>query len=242
MNSNRVILRAYQHRKKNGKRGQKKVIDLEAKLRVDLKPEWMKNLRVVRELNNVEIDSMSSDASMSRDATYKGFKLMSNNMTGIHGFQYSNGCRTYEHVGEIRLCSSGFHFSFDPLQCLRYAEQHNFEKPYRLFEVTGSGVVDLGSDKLCASILSIENEITSPQKLKELLTGISVTKNSIKCYKNGELHNPAPGVYADYQAISDYHSISCDAVSMQNGKPFGPIVPMTFRWPPDAFLYLSCFE
>ena len=89
-NDSRVIMSDYTKRKK--KRGQKTKtnIDLARQVRVDIKPEWMKNMRVVRDLTYHQRRDIRGNA---RDVTYSGFKIVSRDLQGLDGFQYIVGER-----------------------------------------------------------------------------------------------------------------------------------------------------
>jgi hypothetical protein len=153
------------------------------KANTDTKPEWLKNMRIVK-------------ASCPQDErTYglikHGYKLVSAKMRGCADYEYKVG-RHYEHDGLIRLCQSGFHFSTDPLQCIRYAESMQLEKPWHLLTVVGSGEIQHGPDKMCCQKLHVVSEIKKEEEIQKLLTGISITDGEIRCYKNGLLDDPDP--------------------------------------------------
>jgi hypothetical protein len=151
-------------------------------------------------------------------------------MKGMNGFQYEVG-HSYHHPGSIELCKSGFHFSYNPLQCLAYS--HQLDQPYRLLVVRGSENIECGDDKLCSSQLYIEKEITDQKEKDELLTGISITDKVIECYKNGQLHNPAPGVYAKYSS-PDPNTHQC-IQSWENGSLINLRFSYSLKWPPKVF-------
>jgi hypothetical protein len=56
--------------------------------------------------------------------------------------------------------------------------------------VEASGTMCVGTDKLCCSDLYLESEIKDEKQKKELMNGISITKSSISCYKDGQLNDP----------------------------------------------------
>ena len=237
-NISRIIMSDYTKRK-NKKRGQKTStkdktnIDLARQVRVDVKPEWMKNMRVVRGLTSHQRRAIRG---YMRDVTYSGFKIVSRDLQGLDGFQYKVGER-YEHKQDLVLCSSGFHFSPDPLQCLAYAEHHEFLKPYRLLKVSASSTsesdIKCGPDKLCSRHLLVEKEVTDQKEKDELLSGICITAKSIRCYKNGELQNPSPGIYAYYHNGFDGR-ISLESWENGSGSFLGDDI-LSKNWPPPAF-------
>jgi hypothetical protein len=206
MNSSRAITSYYSKGKRNcksqkadkNKRGFKKkqekqlkmsrTIDLWKKVQVDVKPEWMNDMRVVR--------IIKGPVQKLRNKNVSGYKIVSCDSQGLNKFQYSVGDH-FTHNGDIKLCSSGFHFSVDPLQCLRYAENAKLKKPWRLLQVQGYGNVCIGTDKICSQHIYIQNEFEGEEK-DQCLTGIVTQPHRIMCYKNGEYDNPAPGVSAFY--------------------------------------------
>jgi hypothetical protein len=195
VNTSRVIVSGYRKKKKRGQKRNDVLqtnIDLQRMVQVDIKPEWMKDIRVVRGLTDSQQNehSHTQDDKSKSKRIYTGYKLTSSTMTGVNGFQYKEN-RRYHHTGHLELCFGGFHFSPDPLQCLRYAQHHDLLKPWRLFQVEASGDICAGNDKLCSRDLSLESEIKDEKQKSDLLNnGISITKDSIHCYKDGQLHDP----------------------------------------------------
>ena len=66
----------------------------------------------------------------------KGFKGFTKALT-CKNHQFEIG-KTYEHAGEAKLCSSGFHFCEHPLDCFGYYSPHDS----RFAEIEADGVAD----------------------------------------------------------------------------------------------------
>jgi hypothetical protein len=244
MNSNGAIS-SYYRRKKNKMRGKRTspleaekeadaetetIIDFRKQVQVDLKPDWMSNIRVVRRM------TLKERRTIIKNKTINGFKMVSRDMRGKNGYQFDVG-REYVHEGPVKLCESGFHFSLDPLQCIRYAASlSELKKPWRLLSVQGSGETCVGSDKLCCQKIQIKSEIKDKEK-DDILTGIVTRLNNISCYKNGNLDDPSPetGKYAVYHHVGGgifYHD------SYTNGTPHDDNYDgEDHEWPPTQFSF-----
>jgi hypothetical protein len=236
MNSSdkRAIVSAYRSRrlskkrqrksqdKDKKKRGQIIASDEAKKTNVDLNPDWIKNMRIVH-------DSTYTWESYS---PVRGFKLVSNLMRSFNGYQYAVG-NEYEHpTWDIKLCRSGFHFSLDPLQCIRYAQELNLAQPWRLLWVEASRDILCGDDKLCCKKMEVISEITDEQK-NNYLTGILIKENEIFCYKNGQINDPHEGVGACYTRSVDG---SFEVRSCQNGSMSETVKTISDeQWPPKPF-------
>jgi hypothetical protein len=85
-------------------------IDLRRRVQVDVKPDWMKNIRVVRGLTDVDECDIDSHQPPKSKRTYLGYKIVSQAMTGFDGFKYQEKGR-YKHERLMHLCTAGFHFS-----------------------------------------------------------------------------------------------------------------------------------
>jgi hypothetical protein len=240
MNTSKLIVASYCRRrrgKKSQKRGQKTrdpetttAIDLRARVQVDCKPDWMKDMRVVRGLTDDDQSRIFDERNV-----YSGYKIVSATMQGMGGFKYKQNYR-YTHAGS---CSSGFHFSADPLQCLRYAFCHNMVKPWRLFKVESSTDIIADSDKLCCRDIVLKSEIKDEdQKSQMMKDGICITWDSIHCYKDGKLHDPGwnaelntyiSAVYEKY-----FGSNRARTSSYKNGELIN-VDDFNTTWPPIGF-------
>ena len=101
---------------------------------------------------------------------YKGF----DSDWKCRGFQYEVG-RTYEHMGEVKACKSGFHACEHPLDVFGYYPPAGS----RFALVEQSGITDKGLDgdsKIASQLISIKAEIDIPYLVK---AAIDFTKS--KC-------------------------------------------------------------
>ena len=88
----------------------------------------------------------------------KGYKAFREDMT-CRDMQYEVG-KTYKHSGKIELCSSGFHFCRDPVDCFNF-----YDKYSRLCEVEASGEIIHGDDgKSVCSEITILRELTGRER------------------------------------------------------------------------------
>jgi hypothetical protein len=102
----------------------------------------------------------------------KAYKVFNHDWT-CRGFQYEIG-KKYVHKGEIILCGSGFHACPSVADCFSY---YDFDPNNKIAEVTLSGRI-LGQgdgDKLCASVITIERELTWEEMLKLANSGAGNT-------------------------------------------------------------------
>ena len=86
----------------------------------------------------------------------KGFKGFKKDLT-CHGLQFKEG-ETFEHNGEMKLCSSGFHFCENPIDVFQYYSPSTS----RFMEIEGEDVsveTDGDSKRVCKKIL-IKKEIS----------------------------------------------------------------------------------
>ena len=105
----------------------------------------------------------------------KAYKTFNHDMT-CRGFQYEEG-KTYEmNPDDIKICKSGFHACFFPLDCLKYYK--SIILPPKYHEVEIEGVIDyniriseygdysshgllIENSKICGSKITIGNELSA---------------------------------------------------------------------------------
>ena len=108
----------------------------------------------------------------------KGFKGFNQDLT-CRGFQYEIG-KKYEYNGEIKLCSSGFHF------CRKLQDVHQFYdlKKSRICEIKADGkIIDDDKKSVCARI-SIIRELSR----EEIDAAINTGKDNTGLFNSGN-HN-----------------------------------------------------
>jgi hypothetical protein len=96
--------------------------------------------------------------------TIHGYKGFLHDMT-CRGFQYECG-KTFYHTGEVELGASGFHFSEELKDVFtHYTPFCNWINPHIYCHVIGSGTVDVGGEKVSASILHVGKRLDGKHKL-----------------------------------------------------------------------------
>jgi hypothetical protein len=102
------------------------------------------------------------DNQTSKPNAIKGFKGFDKDLK-CRGFQYEEN-KTYEHVGSVKACNSGFHFCEYPLDVFNYYQPGDS----RFAVVDGSGEISKdGSDsKVACSRIKIGAEIKLPGLIK----------------------------------------------------------------------------
>jgi hypothetical protein len=86
----------------------------------------------------------------------KGWKNLNKDLT-CRSFQFEIG-KEYEHIGEVSLCSAGFHFHQNHNDLFRYYD-FDLEKTV-IAEVEASGIVEHGDDKSVCSVIKIIKILT----------------------------------------------------------------------------------
>ena len=80
--------------------------------------------------------------------------------------------KTYTLEGEAKLCKHGYHASQRADDALRYYDDFD-----EMYEVTLAGSTDIGDDKICGTIMTVNKQLT-PQEIAEVLTN----KNKALCW------------------------------------------------------------
>ena len=141
--------------------------------------------------------------------TIKGYKGFDKDMK-CRGFQYEPG-KTYEHDGQVKACSSGFHFCENPLDVFNYYSPSSS----RFFEVDGGGEISKHGDdsKVACSKLHVGAELNltdlTTSAIKFVMERVKVDKTDTKAHNAG--HRSAASNTGDYSAASntgDYSAAS----------------------------------
>ena len=96
----------------------------------------------------------------------KGYKVFNEDWT-CNKYQYEVG-KTYEHEGEIILCSSGFHFCKKAEDCFNYYE---FNSKNKVAEVYAHGQIIEGPDKCATDKIEIVRELPWAEVLEIVNVG-----------------------------------------------------------------------
>lgn len=99
----------------------------------------------------------------------KGYKVFNPDWT-CRGFEFEVG-KVYEHIGELKLCSSGFHFCEKANDCFNY---YNFDSNNKVAEVAAIGDVLNDGDKSVTNKIKIVREVS----WQELLSIINIGKEN----------------------------------------------------------------
>jgi len=114
-------------------------------------------------LNKQTLSQMPTPCAnfMSEPTKLKGYKGFNQDWT-CKGVQFEVG-KTYEHTGEVKLCTSGYHFCENPLDIFAY-----YPPTGKFAEIDADGVSDQKEDdskRVCRS-LTIKSEIKLSVLLK----------------------------------------------------------------------------
>ena len=97
----------------------------------------------------------------------KGYKVFDENWC-CRGFQYEVG-KTYTHEGEIKLCTAGFHFCENLIDCFDY---YPFNKETHVAEIIARGDIITDGQKSVTNIIDIVRELDWSEVLKIVNFGI----------------------------------------------------------------------
>ena len=81
-----------------------------------------------------------------------------------HGDETYEVGKTYTLEGDARLCDYGYHASQRADDVFTY-----YENPDEIYEVTLAGSTDIGDDKICGTIMTVDRQLT-PREIVEVLT------------------------------------------------------------------------
>ena len=107
----------------------------------------------------------------------KGYKVFNSDWT-CRGFQYKVG-ETYIHNGNIKICSSGFHFCQKASDCFDY---YKFDSNNKVAEVEAIGLVETSDNKSVTDKIVIVREIP----WQELLTIVNEGKDCTGLCNTGD--------------------------------------------------------
>ena len=143
----------------------------------------------------------------------KGFKAFDKDLK-CRDFQYEVGNK-YTHEGEVKLCSSGFHFCENPLDIFNY-----YPPTSRFCEVAGQNVEgnNKGDSKKCSKSIEILKELKLSDLVKESISYISAKAqivNGANSATSGDAANSATSGDAANSATSGENSIAC-AIGIKN--------------------------
>ena len=146
----------------------------------------------------------------TKTQSVKGFKGFDKKLK-CRDYQYEIG-KTFTHEGEVKACSSGFHFCENPLDVLYYYNTGSS----RFCEVEGCGEVskDGEDSKVAVSELHIKAEITLGDLVK---TGIKFVFDKIK-YKDAD---KATSGYMSTAATSGDESTAATSGNMSTAATSG---------------------
>ena len=97
----------------------------------------------------------------------KGYKVFDKNWC-CRGFQYEVG-KTYTHEGEIELCTAGFHFCENLIDCFDY---YPLNKETNVAEIIARGDIITDGKKSVTNIIDIVRELDWSEVLKIVNFGI----------------------------------------------------------------------
>lgn len=103
----------------------------------------------------------------------KGYKVFNPDWT-CRGFQYEVG-KTFLHIGNIEMCSAGFHFCQKANDCFGY---YSFNSKNKVAEVEAVGFVETDGDKSVTNEIRIVREISWQELLDLVNTGDGCTGRS----------------------------------------------------------------
>ena len=147
-----------------------------------------------------------------------GYKMMESDMT-CRGFQFKLG-KEYSLKGKLVICETGFHFSENPFNCLKYYNNINGNK--RLFLVEALGEVITEGNKSVTNKIKILEEITDIVKFfDENIDNFEVDWDSISEYqKLSEEFIEKYGDKLDWDCISKYQKLSEEFIDKYSNKVY----------------------
>lgn len=124
-----------------------------------------------------EIKLINFDEAKHTNVSITGYKMVDKNYCGKKGIKYEVG-NTYVHTGDVIVCSSGFHFCLNALDCYGKdmgVSKLNENKTGRILRVThiptdNCQTPSVSGKKLATAMLRINAEVTGVE-LESLITG-----------------------------------------------------------------------
>jgi hypothetical protein len=142
------------------------------------------------------------EAAATAIVAYKGF----DENLQCRGFQYEVG-KTYEHSGNVSICSTGFHACENPLDVLSY-----YGITGRFAKVTLGGDIsreDGGDTKIASGKITIEAEIKLPEFIKSAIAWV------MQSAKSGDDVQAASGDSSQLAASGDSSKLAASGDSSQ---------------------------
>ena len=130
----------------------------------------LENMRTLREEIGIKIDCLENDlraqvegVMKKKITTVKGYKVFNPDFT-CQGFQFAENKR-FKYLGNIQMCSSGFHFCEKASDCFAY---YSFNPKNIVCEVEANGTILSHDDdsKKCTDALYIGRRLTWEEVLK----------------------------------------------------------------------------
>jgi PPE-repeat protein len=100
----------------------------------------------------------------------KGYKVTNPDLR-CKDFLFEVG-KDYQHEGQVKHCSSGFHFCLEAMHCFNY---YSFDKSNRVFEIEAWGNVITEGDKSVASNIKLVRELSWQEVLSIVNIGVDNT-------------------------------------------------------------------
>jgi hypothetical protein len=122
------------------------------------------------------------------------------------GYQFEAG-KTYEHMGRVAACESGFHACESPLDVWTYYGPA--ESRFALVELSGELSRHEGDSKIAAARIHIKAELVLPDFIKRAVTWM------INCAKAGDEVQAASGDYSQLAASGDSSRLAASGNSSQ---------------------------
>ena len=142
----------------------------------------------------------------------RGYKVFNPDFT-CNGFQYEVG-KTYEHTGELGVCSSGFHFCEKLIDCYEY---YSFQEENKIAEVIAHGKVLSDGKKSVTDKIEIVKEITWSECLNLVNHGKGNTGNRNTGNRNtGNLNTG--DLNTGYRNTGDLNTGDCNTGNWNTGN------------------------
>jgi hypothetical protein len=156
-------------------------------------------------------------ATKSKAEAITAYKAFDKNMQ-CRGYQFEVG-KTYQHVGKVEACKSGFHSCENPLDVLNYYPLiDNDGSLFRIATVKASGSISRHNDdsKIASASLAVEAELTLPKFIDSAIKWISsacTTKDNAASGDSSQL--AASGNSSQLAASGDSSQLAASGDSSQ---------------------------
>jgi hypothetical protein len=155
-------------------------------------------------MNETKAKRAKKEATATAIVAYKGF----DENLQCRGFQYEVG-KTYEHSGNVSICSTGFHACENPLDVLSY-----YDITGRFAKVTLGGDIsreDGGDTKIASGKITIEAEIKLPEFIKSAIAWVMQSAKSgddVQAASGDSSQLAASGHYSKLAASGHYSKLA----------------------------------